>query len=68
MQRRLIKNGELHGKAVGDSPEKVAGPRGFEPRVSGFGGLRTVLVGWFGALILSGLRAPFSLIQSLCIN
>ena len=23
----------------------VAGPRGFEPRVSGFGGLRTFLVG-----------------------
>ena len=23
----------------------MAGPRGFEPRVSGFGGLRTILVG-----------------------
>ena len=40
----------------------MAGPRGFEPRVSGFGGLRTFLVGWFGALIQSGLRAP------LCIH
>ena len=37
----------------------MAGPRGFEPRVFGFGGLRIVLVGRFDALILSGLRAPF---------
>ena len=47
---------------------KVAGPRGFEPRVSGFGGLRTVLVGWFGALIQSRLRTLFPLIQSFSIN
>jgi hypothetical protein len=47
---------------------KVAGPRGFEPRVSGFGGLRTVLVEWFGALIQSGLRTLFPLIQFFSIN
>ena len=40
---------------------QLAGPRGFEPRISGFlppsGGLRTDPAEQFGALILSGLRA-----------
>jgi len=41
--------------------QKVAGPRGFEPRFSGSGGLRTrksVDVCMFGALVRAGLRAP----------
>jgi hypothetical protein len=44
----------------------VAGPRGFEPRVFGFGGLRIVLVGRFDALILSGLRTLFLSSVPLC--
>ena len=42
----------------------VAGPRGFEPRISGFhhssGGLHTVSSEQFGALIRAGLRALHS--------
>jgi len=36
----------------------MAGPRGFEPRFFGSGGLRTAFLRQFDALIQAGLRAP----------
>ncbi len=36
----------------------LAGPRGFEPRIFGSGGLRTAFSKRFDALIQTGLRAP----------
>ena len=44
----------------------MAGPRGFEPRISGSGGLRTVPFGRFGALSPCWATGPSPFEKLLC--